>query len=151
MNDKKTIYYIGGAVLAYFIILKPVLQKFGIVKTKEEIEREKQKDVFLQTTNEVPTKTPGEWTIVADQIYEDLRYSALDDNKDDAAYQVTRVKNNTDFKLLYKAFGNRQEYSFFVPVGSKKDLQQFIKSNLSNNQILKINDNYRRKKISFQF
>ena len=151
MKDKKTLYYVGGAVLAYFFILKPVLQKFGIVKTKDEILREKEKEKFLQDTNETPTKSPGEWAIIADQIYEDLRYTALDDDKADAGYQVSRVKNNADFKLLFKAFGKRQEYVFFVPSGSEKDLQQFIRSNLSESAIQIINSNYRRKNITFQF
>ena len=151
MKDKKTLYYVGGAVLAYFFILKPVLQKFGIVKTKDEILREKEKEKFLQDTNETPTKSPGEWAIIADQIYEDLRYTALDDNKADAGYQVSRVKNNADFKLLFKAFGKRQEYVFFVPSGSEKDLQQFIRSNLSDSAIQIINSNYRKKNITFQF
>ena len=151
MKDKKTLYYVGGAILAYFFILKPVLQKFGIVKTKDEILREKEKEKFLQDTNETPTKSPGEWAIIADQIYEDLRYTALDDNKADAGYQVSRVKNNADFKLLFKAFGKRQEYVFFVPSGSEKDLQQFIRSNLSESAIQIINSNYRKKNITFQF
>lgn len=151
MKDKKTLYYVGGAVIAYFFVLKPILQKFGIAKTKDEIDREKEKEKFLQSNSETPTKTPGEWAIIADQIYQDLRYSALDDDKADAAYQVTRVKNNADFKLLYKAFGSRQEYSFFIPVGSKKDLQQFITSNLSDSQIQIINNNYRKKNITYQF
>ena len=84
-------------------------------------------------------------------LYEDLRYTALDDNKADAGYQVSRVKNNADFKLLFKAFGKRQEYVFFVPSGSEKDLQQFIRSNLSESAIQIINSNYRRKNITFQF
>jgi hypothetical protein len=151
MKDKKTIYYIGGAILAYFFILKPVLQKLNIVKTKEEIDREKEKEKFLQSSTQKPTKAAGEWAIIADQIYEDLRYTALDDDKSDATYQVTRVKNNADFQLLFKNFGKRQEYAFFIPTGSEKDLQQFIRSNLSKGQIEIINQNYRTKNISFQY
>lgn len=151
MKDKKNLYYIGGAILGYFFILKPILQKLNIVKTKEEIDREKEKNKYLQSSNETPTKTPGEWSIIADQIWEDLRYTALDDDKADAAYQVARVKNNADFKLLYKAFGNRREYFFGVPSGSEKDLQQFIRSNLSDSQVQIINSNYRNKNITYQF
>ncbi len=150
MKDKKTLYYVGGAVLAYFFILRPVLQKFGIVKTKEEREREKEKDLFLSQEG-TPTKTPGEWAIIADQIHEDLRYSAFDDDKADAGYQVSRVKNNADFAQLFKLFGKRREYFFGVPSGSEKDLQQFIRSNLSDAAIQIINKNYRTKGIKFQF
>ena len=151
MKDKKTIYYVGGAILAHFLILKPVLQKLNILKSKEEIDREKEKEKYLQSENETPTKTAGEWSIIADQIYQDLRYSALDDDKSDAGYQVSRVKNNADFKLLFKAFGKRREYYFGVPSGSEKDLQQFIRSNLSDSQVQIINKNYRNKNISFQY
>jgi hypothetical protein len=151
MKDKKNIYYISGAIIAYFFVLKPILEKLGITKTKEEIDREKEKEKFLETTTEKPTKSPGEWAIIADQIHEDLKYSALDDDKADAAYQAARVKNNADFKLLYKNFGKRQEYFFGVPSGSQKDLQQFFRSNLSESQIQIINKNYRSKNISFQY
>jgi len=151
MKDKKNLYYIGGAIIAYFFVLKPIFEKLGITKTKEEIDRDKAKEKFLLNTGEKPTKSEGEWAIIADQIHEDLRYTALDDDKADAAYQTARVKNNADLKLLYKNFGKRQEYFFGVPSGSEKDLQQFLRSNLSDSQIQIINQNYRNKNISFQY
>lgn len=150
MKDKKTVYYIGGAVLAYLFIIRPVLQKFGIIKTKDQIIRDKEKEQFLNQEG-TPTKTPGEWAIIADQIYENLRYTALSDNKADAGYQVSRVKNSADFALLYKAFGKRREYAFGIPAGSEKDLAQFIRTNLSNSAIQIINNNYRLKGIKFQY
>ena len=151
MKDKKNLYYIGGAIIAYFFVLKPIFEKLGITKTKEEIDRDKAKEKFLLSTGEKPTKSEGEWAIIADQIHEDLRYTALDDDKTDAAYQAARVKNNADLKLLYKNFGKRQEYFFGVPSGSEKDLQQFLRSNLSDSQIQIINQNYRNKNINFQY
>jgi len=151
MKDKKAIYYIGAGILAYIFVLKPVLQNLNIIKSKEEIDREKEKEKYLSSSNEVPTKSSGEWAIIADQIWEDLRYTALDDDKADAAYQVARVKNNADFQLLYKNFGKRREYFFGIPTGSEKDLQQFIRSNLSESQIQIVNSNYRKKNITFQY
>ena len=151
MKDKKNLYYIGGAIIAYFFVLKPIFEKLGITKTKEEIDRNKAKENFLLSTGEKPTKSEGEWSIIADQIHEDLRYTALDDDKKDAAYQAARVKNNADFKLLYKNFGKRREYFFGVPSGSEKDLPQFLRSNLADSEIQIINQNYRNKNISFQY
>lgn len=151
MKDKKNLYYIGGAIIAYFFVLKPIFEKLGITKTKEEIDRDKAKEKFLLNTGEKPTKSEGEWAIIADQIHEDLRYTALDDDKKDAAYQAARVKNNADFKLLYKNFGKRREYFFGVPSGSEKDLAQFLRSNLADSEIQIINQNYRNKNISFQY
>jgi hypothetical protein len=151
MKDNKNLYYIGGAIIAYFFVLKPIFEKLGITKTKEEIDRDKAKEKFLLNTGEKPTKSEGEWAIIADQIHEDLRYTALNDDKKDAAYQAARVKNNADFKLLYKNFGKRREYFFGVPSGSEKDLAQFLRSNLADSEIQIINQNYRNKNISFQY
>jgi len=153
MKDKKLYLYVGGIVAGYFLILKPILEKIGITKTQEEIKQEENIQTFITDTlkKQNPTKSKGEWQIIANQIYEDLRYSYLDDNKDDAALQVTRVKNDADIAMLISVFGTRQEYAFGLPVGSKKDLQQFIRSNLSTAKILAINDNYKRKNIKYRF
>lgn len=153
MKDKKTIFYIGGAIAAYFLILKPILEKLGLQKTIEEKQQEQNISDYVADVlkKQNPTKSKGEWQIIANQIYEDLRYSAIDDNKKDAQYQVSRVKNDADVATLIQVFGNRQEYAFGLPVGSLKDLQQFIKSNLSTNQIMAINLNYSRKGIKYRF
>lgn len=158
--DYKPILYIGGAIIGYLYILKPLLETLGLKKTAEEkaqeqVEAENAQNVseWLTTTatGQTPTKSAGEWAIIADQIHQDLKFSALDDNKDDATYQVARVKNDADFSLLYKAFGKRQEYFFGIPTGGLQDLQQFIKGNLSSNKIAEINGNYTRKGIKFRF
>jgi hypothetical protein len=154
--DKRTedILFKSGLILAgYFLILKPVLNRFGITKSAEDIANEKadQKRIEDKIKSEKllqkQTKTDAEWQIIADQIYQDLRYTAIDDKKDDAVYQAARVKNDTDFWILYKLFGKRQEYAFFFPIGDKQDLPQMLRSNLSLSQINIINDNYRRKNM----
>lgn len=157
-QDNKTLLYIGGAVAAYFFILKPVLTKLGVFKSAEEKETEERKENQLQQqitqiaqSGQKPTKSVQEWQVIADTIYNDLRYSAASDNKADAGYQVARVKNDADFWQLYKLFGKRREYLFGIPSGGLMDLQQFITSNLSKSAIAKINDNYKRKNIKFRF
>lgn len=150
MKDKKNLYYIGGAIAVYFLIIKPVLISLNVLKSKSEIDKDKEIEKFLDQSGTL-TKTPGEWAIIADQIHEDLRYTALDDDKADAGYQVSRVKNLKDFTELYKQFGKRREYVFGVPSGSEKDLAAFIRSNLDDAAIQIINNNYKRKGISFQF
>jgi hypothetical protein len=102
-------------------------------------------------TNQTPTKTKGEWQIIADQIYNDLRFSGVADNKSDAFYQIQRVKNDADIALLIQIFGMRQESFFGISLGGLQSLPQFIISNLSNSDISKINDNYSRKNIKFRF
>jgi len=157
MNTKedKTLLYIVGGIAAYFAVLRPILESLGIVKSSEEQRQskyeEEEKTKYLDPGTEPPTKSPGEWVIIADQIYQDLKFSRISDNRADAGYQVARVKNNADFKLLYKAFGTRQEYAFGIPTGGKKDLSAFIVDNLERDQINIINKNYRLKGIKFQF
>lgn len=158
--DKQTKNLIIGAgvlAVAYFGIINPLLKKLGFKKTSEELETERRKQAQLEeqvktvAKDQKPTKTVQEWQVIADQIYEDLKYSAVSDQKADAAYQVARVKNDADFWLLFKYFAKRREYLFGIPSGSLMNLSQFIISNLSQSAIDKINDNYRRKNIKFRF
>jgi hypothetical protein len=153
-QDKNLAYIIGG-IAAYFLVLRPFLEKMGIVESREETQqrnyKEEEKSKYLDPGTEKPTKSAGEWVIIADQIYQDLKFSRVSDDREDAGVQVTRVKNNADFKLLYKAFGKRQEYTFGIPTGGEKDLAAFIVANMPREKIEIINANYLRKGIKFQF
>jgi hypothetical protein len=147
------LYYGLGAIAAYLFVLKPILKNFGFEKSQTEKEAEAAITKYLnsQIATGAATKTPGEWAIIADQIYQDLRYSAVSDNKADATFQIARAKNGADVAMLIKAFGKRREYLFGIPAGAEMDLQQFVTSNLSMAQILSINDNYKRKGIKYSF
>jgi hypothetical protein len=98
-----------------------------------------------------PTKSIGEWQIIADQIYNDLKFSGIADNKSDAGYQVARVQNDADIATLIQVFGMRQESFFGINTGGLQNLPQFIISNLAKSEIAKINDNYARKNIKFRY
>lgn len=156
-TTRNSILIIGGVAAGYFLVLKPLLVKLGLQKSAEEKELERQEAAatasYVRETlrKQKPTKTAGEWALIAGQIYEDLKYSAIDDNKSDAAFQVSRVKNDADVATLIQQFGKRQEYFFGLAVGDLKTLPQFITSNLSRSQIAAVNDNYRRKNIKFSF
>jgi len=123
------------------------------MKTEQEVKSEKVVDTYVKETlkKQNPTKSKGEWQIIADQIYADLRYSAVSDNKADATYQVARAQNDADVALLLQLFGRRREYLFGIPAGAEMNLQEFLRSNLSASQIASINDNYRRKGIKYRF
>jgi hypothetical protein len=134
-------------------VLKPIFNNFGLEKSQTEKEAEAAITKYLksQIATGAATKSPGEWAIIADQIYADLRYSAVSDNKADATFQIARAKNGADIAMLIQAFGKRREYLFGIPAGAEMDLQQFVTSNLSMAQILSINDNYKRKGIKYSF
>lgn len=146
---------IGGG--AYFLILRPLLIKLGILKSSLELKQEQsQKENIDNYINDAiktqnPTKSVGAWQIIADQIYNDLKFSGASDNKSDAGKQVTRVQNDADVALLIKVFGMRQETFFAIPVGGLQNLPQFIIGNLSKSDIATINNNYASKKIKFRF
>jgi len=146
---------IGGG--AYFLILKPLLIKLGILKSALELEQDySQKvniDAYINNSikTQTPTKSKGEWQIIADQIYNDLKFSGIADNKSDAGYQVARVQNDADIATLIQVFGMRQESFFGINIGGLQNLPQFIIGNLDKSEIAKINDNYARKNIKFRF
>ena len=146
---------IGGG--AYFLILKPLLIKLGVLKSALELEQDyTQKvniDAYINNSikTQTPTKSKGEWQIIADQIYNDLKFSGIADNKSDAGYQVARVQNDADIATLIQVFGMRQESFFGINTGGLQNLPQFIIGNLDKSEIAKINDNYARKNIKFRF
>ena len=156
-QEEKLLTYGIGAIVVYLLLIKPIFQKLGLQKSEEEKRTEERKQSQLETEikeakkTQQATKSVQEWQVIADTIYKDLRYSALDDNKADAGYQVSRVRNDLDFWTLYKLFGQRREYLFGIPNGALMDLPQFIKSNLRQSAIDTINKNYRAKNIKFQF
>jgi len=146
---------IGGG--AYFLILRPLLIKIGVLKSTLELQQEKSQQENIENyitnslKNNTPTKSKGEWQIIADQIYNDLKFSGIADNKSDAGYQVARVQNDADIALLIQTFGMRQESFFGINTGGLQNLPQFIIGNLQKSEIAKINDNYARKNIKFRF
>lgn len=156
-DTQKLLLYtaIGGG--AYFLILKPLLIKLGILKSALELEQDyTQKvniDAYINNSikTQTPTKSKGEWQIIADQIYNDLKFSGIADNKSDAGYQVARVQNDADIATLIQVFGMRQESFFGINIGGLQNLPQFIIGNLDKSEIAKINDNYARKNIKFRF
>jgi hypothetical protein len=133
-----------------------VLQSFGIFKSKEQKRQEKEKEEAIKKQkNKIlsiqnPTKLPGEWAIIADQIWNDLSGSTLSDSKNDAVIQIKRVKNDADFILLNESFGKRQEWYLWIPMG-KKTFVPYVSSNLPRKKLDEINDNYNRKGIRFRF
>jgi hypothetical protein len=156
-NTEKLVTYAIGAGITYFLVVKPILVKLGIIKSAEQNRQDRSNqlniDDYIKDTlsKQSPTKSVGEWTIIADKIYNDLNKSAISDDKDDAVYQLARAKNDADVATLYKAFGKRQEYYFGIPYGGLRDLADFVKSNLSISDIAIVNGNYSRKNIKFKF
>jgi len=160
MNEKKfdikPFLYLFGGIGAYLLI-KPILNSLGITKSaeaaKQEEENKKAIENYLKPSpaDGTPTKSAGEWGILANSLYRSMRFSFIDDDYDEALIVLKTPKNEADMKLLIKAFGFRQEYSFGMPDGPPKDLVQMVKSNLSRKYKDAINAAYRDRKIKIRF
>jgi hypothetical protein len=157
-ENKKLLTNVGIVLAAYLVVVRPLFQKLGIVKTSDEIKKEKTEAANIEEVEKNLnargidlSKSKAEWDEIANTIYNNLRFSAIADNKADAGYQVARVQNDADVIYLIKTFGKRQEYLFGIPSGSPMGLTEFITSNLTRENINLINDNYKRKGIKFRF
>jgi len=157
-EDKKILIGLAAVGVGYYVI-HSILVKLGIVKSHDEVVTQQQQQQApttivqeIQTTQPTlkPTKSVAEWNMIANLIYQDLRYTSLDDNKNDAMVQMCRIQNNLDYAILVQQFGYRQEYYFGIPAGDKKNLPAFITSNLNATQIATINSNYQRKGVKFR-
>ena len=157
-ENKNLLTGLGIAVAAYLLVLKPIFQALGLQKTPEELEKLKNDAANIADIQKTLlskgitiSKSKAEWDIIADTIYNDLKYSAIADNKADAGYQVARVQNDADILYLIQSFGKRQENLFGISSGSPMTLPEFITSNLTQSNINLINDNYTRKGMKFKF
>lgn len=159
MKKQNDFYIKAGIVFAaYFIIVKPIFDKLGITKSKEETQKQ-QDEIEAQNLNEAALKKKGlqlsksvyEWNLIADSIENSIaRTSGLDDNDTDAGVQLTRVKNDLDVVQLIKSYGLRPDRVFGINLGNK-NLINTVKDNLSASKVAAINDNYFRKGIKFRF
>lgn len=157
-NTKDLLIYAGIGTATYFLVVKPLLQKFGIVKTAEQTQQEeitnKGRDKFIADTLKVikPTKPESQFAILADQLYEYLKYSAISDEKKKAwELLYINLNNDADAALMLKYFGKRQEYNLGFPVGGLKNLSEFVTTNLSQSYIDNLNQRYTKSKMKFRF
>jgi len=154
-QNTKYITYAIGIGAGYFLIVKPILVKLGIMKSAEQIAQEQSQTQNVQTyltynTGNL-TKTLGEWQIIANTIYNDLKDIAITDNVSDAIYQLCRVQTDEDVKALIDTFGSRQTQTLGFSFGASLMLPDFVKQSLSSSEQDTINNNYQRKNIKFRF
>lgn len=155
-NNRKLLISAGIVIGAYLLVVKPILQKLGISKTAEEIAKEQsdaanvaEVEKNINARGLALSKSKAEWDQIADTIYNEL-YTFATDNKEDAAYQLSRVKNDADAIYLVKTFGTRKEKLFGFGYGPEMALIPFVNANLSRDKINLINDNYKRKGMTFK-
>lgn len=145
---------VGIGVAAYFLIVKPILVKLGILDSKEDakVKADRLKaidDSAAAAEAQQPTTfTPGQLSSMADSLYESMRYSWLDDDYDITEKVLKQVKNLSDVYKLMQYFGIREECLFGV-ICTDLSLPEMVKRNLSSSRIKSINEDYAAKGIQY--
>jgi len=149
--DPKALLPVAITGAGIYFLWRFFFKKSETEKAQEQASSDVKAYVQAATTAQTPTKSRGEWALIAETIYNDLKFSRISDDHADAIYQLARAKNDADVATLIDIFGKRQEYFFGIPTGDEMALPTFVRSNLSNNEIEIINNNYSRKNIKFRW
>jgi hypothetical protein len=156
-NQRQSLILITGLAVGYFAILKPILNRLHLTKSEEEKNREKRRKKQLDEKVKEEAKrvrrhlSDAELQIIADNIYENIATSWWADEKEKAAGIIyNKIINDSDWWQLVKLFGRRQEYYFGLPTGGLKDLESFLKTNLSDDQIRRLNNGFRLYKMKYR-
>lgn len=92
------------------------------------------------------------YSTAANSIYENLRYSSIDDdaNKAEAAV-LSVVFTDLDYLMLVKKYGSRQRYVLGVSVGGKTDLPTTLQDEFSRSRLERLNSEIQKRGVTYQF
>lgn len=144
----------GGLFLAYRLYKKITSTETTQQDTQNQLKIKLQEEQD-KVKNQKLTYPKSNYLLFANLLDESMRYGIGDNYK---AVVTTLQKMNTDRDVLelIKAYGNRQGYVFGIPSGNPKDLFTTIKAELGNEyfgltsyKVDAINDNWKKKKISY--
>lgn len=156
----KAIAWLAIGIVGLIVLIrftKKAGETIGIFDTKEERQAEEKTkkaiEDFKKETEKTskPTRTAAQWALVADTIYNKLKFSGISDDKTGAYNELARILTDADMAAVLSSFGLRQEYSFGIPVGKPKTLVQFVQDNFDIEDINSLNTLYSRSKMKFKF
>lgn len=145
---------IGLIVLG--IVLKYLLKEFKNPFSEAEKEEKKSteevaEELKEETKGQQPTFQPSSYKTFANQIYESLRYSSVDEDESRVVEILMKMQNDRDVAELYQAYGTRQLYIFMAPDGAPKDLFETINHEITDGFFVKekkpIVDDWKKKGI----
>ncbi len=97
-----------------------------------------------------PTLSEIEMASIANSVYEDIQYSWISNDLNDAVRQLCRVKNTADILGVIKAYGRRTLKTFGIPRGSFT-LEESVASQLGTGDKDFVNRYYDAQGINFNF
>lgn len=149
---------IWAAVLGggYYFVIKPLLVNVGlkenpiVTKSKEKEQQNVQQYIQDTTTRIQATKSLGEWTLIASQIYSNLDQPVWNYNSD-AVRLLQLPVNDADVALLIQGFGYKSSHWFAFFEGTPMTLPQFLSQQATSSNITAVNNNYAKKGITYRF
>ncbi|MFK5855777.1 MAG: hypothetical protein QM503_06575 [Bacteroidota bacterium] len=138
----------GVGLLTGVLAIKEVVKLLSL-SDEQKKEKEIDKAIKEEQNNGNPLTYPlAQYNVMADIIEQATDTSGTDT---DAIYNVfAQLSNNTDMLQLIKAYGDRWNFMFGVPLG-EFTLQQIINSELNSGEKVTLNQIIQGKGITIQF
>lgn len=154
LRENQDLLLKGAVTVGAMLLVKNIAESFGLLPNKSERQSEEEQEKYVEEviSKQQPTQPKGYWAMIADSIYEALKYSAASDNKAEAERLLKLPKNDADVAMLLTTYGKRQTYWFSLPEGGERTLPQLLSSGeLSSSRIKSINENYKNKGIKYRW
>lgn len=155
----KGVVVVGGVIAASFVTYKVYRLIFPSESEKKNRELSKNIDSEILNHSRKGLKASyadSNYNTFANTIYNSMRYAVGDDY---GTVEVTlkKMKNDIDVAKLIKAFGQRQDYAFGIPIGHPLDLFTYVQKELGNDfggltnyRVKSINADWKKKGINYQ-
>lgn len=150
-ENPKTAFLVTGGVLllGYFVLVRPIFKKLGIIKSDSQLEQEHLSAVYTQEVGERATYPLIKYKELADVIEDSLGSYISNDNEDSVYNVFQQLQNNRDIAELIRAFGMRSRSVMLIGTG-KKGLSAFINNAMNRREIDKINEILQSKNIQYR-
>lgn len=138
-----------GILAGLGYVIYKVTQKFGEEPQRDATEDKQIKDELEEAIKKNPLSYgPSQYATFANNIQE----AGFDVGTDEEAiYSIFRkIKNNADYLALLKAWGKPTRTVYEWGIGRKKTLTQFLKSEMSDSEIRKINTILSNNKVTYR-
>ena len=155
----KGVVVVGGVVVVYLVGSRVYRAVFPTAEQRKNRELEKNIDSEiskLQGNGKKASFSDSNYNTFANTIYNSMRY-AVGDDYGTVELTLKRMQNDLDVAKLVKAFGVKQDYFFGIPAGDKMDLFTYIQKELGNEyggltnyRVKRINEDWKKKGISYQ-
>lgn len=155
----KGVVVVGGTAIVIMVgsrIYRNLFPTDAQKKNKELAKNVDSEIIALSRNGIKPSFSDSNYNTFANTIYNGMRF-AVGDDYSTVTDTLMKMKNDLDVAKLVKAFGQRQNFAFGIPVGSPMDLMTFVQNELGNEfggltnyRVKRINEDWKKKGINYQ-